>query len=50
VRTGHVNALGIGIIVGLIMLAKRKPMTGGLMIGASILSVLVIRAALVLGR
>lgn len=41
---------GIGMIVGLIMLAKKKPKTGGLMLGASLLSFVVLRLTFALGR
>jgi hypothetical protein len=41
---------GIGIIVGLVMLAKKKPKTGALMIGASILSFFVLRLAFAVGQ
>jgi Protein of unknown function (DUF2510) len=40
---------GIGLIVGLIMLIRKRPKTGALMIGASILSFFVLRLAFALG-
>ena len=40
----------VGMIVGLIMLAKKKPKTGGLMLGASLLSFVVLRLTFALGR
>jgi uncharacterized membrane protein YhfC len=41
---------GIGIIVGLIMLAKKKPKTGLLMIGVGILNFFLLHVVSTLGR